>query len=90
LLLHSNKSLPVNKNKNSRVGFEVEAELVGKVGKKKFRQPFPIKVNSLNPYDIQPVIDYWRQHLTKSGDVRKLVIKNVYKIEVVSDGFYLT
>jgi hypothetical protein len=73
----------MNKSKNSRVGFEVEAELVGKVGKKKFRQPFPIKVNSLNPYDIQPIIDYWRQHLTKQGDGRKIVIKKIYKVEEV-------
>ena len=77
------------KSKNSRVGLEIEAELVGKVGKKKFRQPFPIKVNSLNPHDIQPAIDYWRQYLMRSGDVRKLVIKKVYKVEAVSDGFYL-
>lgn len=76
------------KRNNSRVGFEVESELVGEVGKKTFRQPFPIKVNSLNPQDIQPVIDYWRQHLTQSGDTRKIVVKHVYKIEIVSDEFY--
>jgi hypothetical protein len=80
--------LPTMKSKNSRVGFEVEAELVGKVGKKTFRQSFSIKVNSLNPHDIQPVIDYWRQYLTQSGDIRKLVIKKVYKVEAVSDVFY--
>lgn len=78
----------MNKSKNSRVGFEVEAQLVGKFGKKTFREPFPIKINSLNPHDIQPVIDYWRKHLIKSGDVRKLVIKRVYKVEVVNNELY--
>lgn len=76
------------KKKNTRVGFEIDAELVSKIGKKTFRQPLPLKVNSLNPYDIQSVIDYWRQHLLKSGDVRQLAVKKVYKIEEVNEEFY--
>ena len=67
--------------KESRDGFEIEAELVGKIGKKAFRQPFAIKVNSLDYDEIQPVIDYWRNHLKENDDPRKLVIKNIYRVE---------
>lgn len=69
--------------KQSREGFEVETELIAKIGKKTFRQPFPIKVNSLNVEDIQPVIDYWRNHLKEKGDGRKIVVKNIYRVEQV-------
>lgn len=68
----------------SKEGFEVEAELVAKIGKKTFRQPFPIKVNSLNVEDIQPVIDYWRNYLKEKGDdCRKIVVKKIYRVERV-------
>ena len=68
-------------NDDNPEGFEVEAELVGKVGRKTFRQPFPIKVNSLNPMDIQGVIDFWRDHLKQKQDIRKIVVKNIYRVE---------
>ena len=71
------------KLKESREGFEVEAEMVVKIGNKTCREPFPIKVNSLNVEDIQPVIDYWRNHLKENGDSRKIIIKNVYRVERV-------
>ena len=73
------------KLKERRNGFEIEAELVAKIGigKKTFREPFPIKVNSLNFEDIQSVIDFWRNYLKEKGDSRKIVVKNVYRVEQV-------
>ena len=71
------------KLKERRNGFEIEAELVAKIGKKTFREPFPIKVNSLNVEDIQSVIDFWRNYLKENGDCRKIVVKNVYRVEQV-------
>ena len=71
------------KLKERRNGFEIEAELVAKIGKKTFREPFPIKVNSLNVEDIQSVIDFWRNYLKEKGDSRKIVVKNVYRVEQV-------
>lgn len=69
--------------KESREGFEIESELVGKVGKRTFRQAFPLKVNSLDTKDISLVVDFWKQHLKKSGDHRKLVVKNIWRVEKV-------
>lgn len=71
------------KLKERRNGFEIEAELVAKIGKKTFREPFPIKVNNLNVKDIQPTIDFWRNYLKENGDSRKLIVKNIYRIERV-------
>jgi hypothetical protein len=70
-------------NDDNPEGFEVYAELVGKVGGKTYRHPFPIKVNSLNPMDIQGVIDYWRDHLKQQQDIRKIVVKSIYRVEKV-------
>ena len=69
------------KLKERRNGFEIEAELVAKF--LPFREPFPIKVNSLNVKDIQPVIDFWRNYLKENGDSRKLIVKNIYRVERV-------
>lgn len=71
-------------HKETREGFEVDAELVGKIDGRVFRQPFPIKVNSLNYDDIQPVIDYWRNSLEEKNDPRKIVVKDIYRVEKVS------
>jgi len=71
------------KLKERRNGFEIEAELVAKIGKKTFREPFPIKVNNLNVKDIQPTIDFWRNYLKENGDSRKLIVKNIYRVERV-------
>ena len=71
------------KLKESREGFDVEAEFVAKIGKKTFQEPFPIKVNSLNIKDIQPAIDFWRNYLKENGDSRKLIVKNIYRVERV-------
>ena len=71
------------KLKERRNGFEIEAELVAKIGKKTFREPFPIKVNNLNVKDIQPAIDFWRNYLKENGDSRKLIVKNIYRVERV-------
>ena len=71
------------KLKERRNGSEIEAELVAKIGKKTFREPFPIKVNNLNVKDIQPTIDFWRNYLKENGDSRKLIVKNIYRVERV-------
>lgn len=71
------------KLKERRNGFEIEAELVAKIGKKTFQEPFSIKVNSLNVKDIQPAIDFWRNYLKENGDSRKLIVKNIYRVERV-------
>ena len=70
-------------NDDNPEGFEVDAELVGLVGGKTHRQPFPIKVNSLNPMQIQTVIDEWRDHLKQKQDIRKIVVNNVYRVEKI-------
>lgn len=69
-------------------GFHVDAVLIDKKGDQRFKQRFPLIVNSLDTRDIQKEIDYWRNHLTASGDTRKLIVNAVYRIEKVSDGFY--
>lgn len=71
-------------HKETREGFEVDADLVGKFNGRIWRQPFPIKVNSLNYDDIQPVIDYWRNSLKEKNDPRKIVVKDIYRVEKVS------
>lgn len=69
------------KNKYSREGFEVDSVIVTKVENETFKQDFRIKVNSLDLKDIQPVIDYWRNFWKKDCESRKLVVKNIYKVE---------
>lgn len=71
-------------NKGSREGFEIDAELVSKSGKKVFWQPIPLKVNSLDKKNIQKVIDHMNDALTRDGNHRKLVIKGVYRVTKVS------
>lgn len=73
----------VKKYKKTHEGFEVDAVLVSKVNGKKYREPFPIKVNSLNEADIQPVIDYWKNHLKKKNDSRYIVVRGIYRIEKI-------
>lgn len=70
-------------------GFHVDAVLIDKNGKQSIKQPFPFTVRSTDPHEIQNVIDYWRNYLTRNGDPRKLVVNAVYRIEKVSDGFYI-
>lgn len=70
-----------------KIGFEVDAELILKKGGKEYRQPFPIKVNSLNPLDIQPVINYWKDYLKSHGDDRKIIVNAVYRIEKISGNY---
>lgn len=74
------------KTKESREGYEIEADVVDEMyNGKSYRRQFPMKVNSLDPKNIQTVIDYWRDHLKRDGRNSKLVVKEVYRVEQVKN-----